>query len=172
MYLTNDKKSIIKEIQNFLYTIYQIENYIPYVSIDGYYGEETRLAILEFQRKNGLIQSGTVEKSTFDLLYREYLKALETKSASMNRATSSNFPLKISDNGIEVLVLNSILLKLGAYYKELDVTYGDFYSKTTEKAVKEMQKHLLEKEDGMVTELFLSKLKDELLNREILNQTK
>ncbi len=166
MYQLNDKQSAIKEIQRFLYVISQKEKTVPYVSVDGYYGDETRLAVLEFQRLYFLEESGTVEKETYDMLYKTYLEILDEVNASENGLNSDNFPLKSGDSGNDVAILNSLLRELHQYYRDLPLPYGDFFSKQTENSVKEMQKHLFEDESGIVTESFLGKLKKEANNRE------
>lgn len=166
MYQLNDKQSAIKEIQRFLYVISQKEKTLPYVSVDGYYGDETRLAVLEFQRLYFLEESGAVEKETYDMLYKTYLEILDDVNASENGLNSDNFPLKSGDSSNDVAILNSLLRELYQYYKELSLPYGDFFSKETENSVKDMQKHLLEEESGLVTKSFLGKLKKEVNNRE------
>ena len=167
MYSVNDKQSAIKEVQRFLYVISQKEKSIPYVSVDGYYGDETRLAVLEFQRLNFLEENGTVEKETYDILYKTYLEILDDVNASENGLNSDNFPLKSGDSSNDVAILNSLLRELYQYYRDLSLPYGDFFSKETEISVKEMQKHLLEEESGIVSERFLEKLKKENNNRKI-----
>ena len=165
MYQLNDKPSAIKEIQRFLYVISQKEKTLPHVSIDGYYGDETRLAVLEFQRLNFLEESGTVEKETYDTLYKTYLEILDEINASENGLNSESFPLKLGDSGNDVSILNSILRELCKYYKEISPPYEDFFSRETEESVKQLQRHLLEEESGTVTESFLGKLKKEADNR-------
>ncbi len=172
MYLVNDEKSAIKEIQKFLYVVSQRENTIPYVSVDGYYGDETRLAVTEFQRLNFIEESGKVNRETYDLLYIAYLDVINEKNSSVSGLSSQNFPLKIGDSGNDVAILNSILRELQQYYKELPLPYGDFYSTDTENSVKEMQRHLFEDISGTVNESFLGKLKKETDNREKFKRNK
>ena len=172
MYVVNDKKSAIKEVQKFLYEIAQTEADISYVTIDGYYSEQTRLAVTEFQRLKSIEENGRVDKQTFDLLYSAYIDALNTKLSSDFGLNSLNFPLKMGDSGNDVSILNSILRELGTYYRELAVPYGDFFSNDTEQAVNEMQRHLLLEESGTVSESFLGRLKKEVTGRENFKQTK
>lgn len=166
MYLINDEKSAIKEIQKFLYVISQREKTIPHIAVDGYYGDETRIAVTEFQRLNFIEENGKVNKETYDLLYILYLDVLNEKNSSDTGLNSERFPLKMGDSGNDVAILNSILRELRQYYRELPITYGDFYSPDTENSVKEMQKHLRQEANGIVSESFLAILKKEIGNRE------
>lgn len=172
MYPINDKQSAIREIQKFLFVISQKEKSIPHVSIDGYFGDETQLAVLEFQRLYMSELNGKVDKETYDLMYEKYIEVLEERNVSDTGFDSEKFPLKKGDSGNDVSVLNSVLRELYAYYKELSVPYGDFFSLDTESAVKEMQRHFMENESGIVSEQLLSKLKKEVNNREIFKNTK
>lgn len=166
MYLISDKKSAIKEIQKFLFVISQREKSIPYVTVDGYYNDETRLAVAEFRKLYMHESTGKADKETYDRIYEIYLEAVNEKESSDNGMNSGNFPLKIGDSGSDVAILNAILSELSMYYRDLLAPYGDFFSYETENSVKEMQRHFLEKETGVVSEVFLGKLKKEVNIRE------
>ncbi|MBE6687087.1 MAG: hypothetical protein E7591_07630 [Ruminococcaceae bacterium] len=77
MYDINDKNSAVREIQTYLNTVSRAAGRDPCVVPDGIYDEKTRECVRSFQRQNGLDESGTVDYNTFELLYREYLLALE-----------------------------------------------------------------------------------------------
>ena len=172
MYDYNDRAAAIKEIQRYLSVISQKDERIPHVTVDGYFTEELKLAVLEFQRLYGLEQNGTVDRATFDLMYEIYLqRSLEAEIADKSFDKNA-FPLKIGDSGSDVGVLNSVLWELGAYYKELDAVKGDFFSANTERSVREMQRHLIEDATGIVDAVFFERLKKELKIRQKFIRTK
>ena len=45
---------------------------IPPVTVDGVYGQATRAAVLAFQRRYQLPETGTVGETTWDTLYDQY----------------------------------------------------------------------------------------------------
>ena len=169
MYDYNDRSAAIKGIQHYLYVISQRDESIPHVTVDGYFTEELKLAVLEFQKLYGLEQTGAVDRLTFDLMYEIYLqRSLEAELADKSFEKNA-FPLKIGDSGSDVGTLNSVLWELGAYYKELNAPKGDFFSASTEQSVREMQNHLLEDATGIVDLVFFDRLKKELNIRQNIN---
>ena len=166
MYNYDEKSSAIREIQRFLSLISQNDESIPHITVDGYFGDETRLAVIEFQRSNALEQTGVVDRLTFDTLYNAYLKRLLDSELENENFDVTVFPLKVGDSGSDVSTLNKTLYELEAFYKELIRVDGDFFSTDTEYSVKEMQKHLLEDQSGLVDNTFLNRLKKELKIRQ------
>lgn len=51
---------------------------IPSVAIDGYFGPETRTALIEFQKTMNLPMTGLVDKTTWDYLFRSVLGIVTT----------------------------------------------------------------------------------------------
>lgn len=165
MYSIDDKKSAIRDLQRFLFVIGQRHG-IPYVSVDGFYGQETENAVKEFQRIFALDITGTAEKETFDAIYAEYLEIVKNTEGESLDFSEKNFPLKLGDSGNAVSVLNAIIRELSVIYRDLPLPYGDFYSADTNSAVTLLQGYFrLEKNGEVSSELF------NLLKREMtLNQ--
>ena len=72
-----DKRSeAIKEIQRYLLAISYIDDppYLSHISIDGIYGDSTRNAVSDFQKRYGLGVTGEVDLQTWLLLYLKYLE--------------------------------------------------------------------------------------------------
>lgn len=105
MYDISDKRSAVKVIQNFLYKI--SENHVP---LSGIYDENTKEAVVDFQRKNKLSQTGTVDKETLGLLFREY------KFYNIQTPKNLTFPLAQGSCGEEIRKLNEKLGRLLDYY--------------------------------------------------------
>ena len=56
---------------------------IPSLSVDGIYGPATRSAVLAFQRRAGLPETGTVGQTTWDMIYDQY-SGIENTSLRSN----------------------------------------------------------------------------------------
>ena len=56
---------------------------IPSLSVDGIYGPATRSAVLAFQRRAGLSETGTVGQTTWDMIYDQY-SGIENTSLRSN----------------------------------------------------------------------------------------
>lgn len=165
MYSVDDKKAAISDVQRFLFVIGQ-KNYVSYLSIDGVYGEETKKAVRDFQELHSLKATGTVDRETFDMIYREYNEIIKSESAKKITYDIDSFPLKIGDSGESVEELNILIRRLARFYKDLPLPYGNFYSKNTEKAIEMLQRYQREEENGRITLEFFNTLRKELLNRQ------
>ena len=172
MYDYRDRGAAIMEIQKFLSIISEKHKSMPHVTVDGYFGEETRLAVIEFQALNNLELNGIVDKVTFDMIYGEYSELLLERSLIDENYNPNAFPLKRGDSGNDVDTLNKILRELRVYYKELIMTEDDFFNADTEYSVKEMQRHLGKEINGIVDNVFLNRLKEELKIRRKFISTK
>ena len=62
----------VKVIQYMLRVIAEFYDEVPAVAIDGIYGTGTQNAVLAFQRREGLPQTGAVDAATWDALSRAY----------------------------------------------------------------------------------------------------
>jgi peptidoglycan hydrolase-like protein with peptidoglycan-binding domain len=171
MYRTDDKQSAIKEVQRFLLTVSQIDNEIPHVAIDGIYGDETRIAVTEFQRLMGIGITGRVDRETFDLLFIEHSRIVDETDAT-NRAFNQNiYPLKLGDSGNNVSIINSFILELSEYYDIPNTPNGDFYSRETENSIKLLQKHFMMETTGEVDAILEKRLRDEIIARNNFNKS-
>ena len=141
MYRLGDDRAAVREIQRYLHFISD-RRYaeIPRVAIDGYYGEETKIAVKEFQKLMGIIESGTVDYQTFTKLYDEYLKAKLLSKAEESFIDEKRFPFALGDKGREVLYINLMLDELSKYFCELGrVDIKPYFSLSTENAIKEIR---------------------------------
>jgi len=62
----------VRDLQTYLSQIGKVIPEIPEIEVTGFYGPETRDAVLEFQRLFGLEESGAVGPITWSLIAREY----------------------------------------------------------------------------------------------------
>lgn len=157
MYPIYDKKSAIREVQNYLFKIAHVVDYLPHTPIDGIYGEQTREAVKLYQGKNGLAETGETDYLTFTLLYNDYLQS-EKKLADKRHHT-----LKKGDQGDDVAHLHNILRRLSKRYPTIRrVPNTSFFSDETERNVREMQRILILEPNGIADARFQSRLELEL----------
>ena len=164
MYYVDDKRAAITEVQRFLFVIGQ-KNGLSHLSIDGFYTEETENAVREFQRSHLLLETGIVDRETFDLIYAEYGKIVKSDGECEALIYSAEYPMSIGDSGNGVSELNILIRELSRFYRDLPIPYGNFFSSDTSQAVKMLQKAFGKAETGEATAEFLADLKNELKSR-------
>jgi peptidoglycan hydrolase-like protein with peptidoglycan-binding domain len=152
MYRINDRASAIKNIQSYLRAIFVGEiNIVP----NGVYDDKTRLAVLEFQRNNGLEPNGVVDLLTYELLYSSYSE----KQIEDRVGKRIDLPFYPGDYSDEMREINKMLSSLLDYYRiDHRVTENGFYSKETSEAVKNMRKIYLMKDVDLVDEMLYSRM--------------
>ena len=108
-----NERNAICDIQKKLREMSYHDGDIPSVAIDGIYGEETRKAVVEFQKKYGLEPNGGVDRTTHDLLKEKYRETLETygypEKVSVFPLNPENFVLKKGDMTFATTVLQYML---------------------------------------------------------------
>lgn len=109
----------------------------------GYFGDATETAIIEFQKKNGLVADGKVGDSTFGKL-NSLLNAKKNSTALVNGMRSP-----------EVTTLQRYLKRLGYFPLEPTGYYGD----ATEAAVIKFQKQYGMTPDGRVGAITYDQIK-------------
>ena len=109
--------------------------------IDGYFGEDTRSALLEFQQRNGLLADGIIAENT-------WCELVESGYEPGERLLYLKIP---PFRGADVLMLQRSLNCLGFNAGPEDGIFGSM----TERAVLDFQKNSGLVEDGMVDESVL-----------------
>lgn len=137
MYRVNDRTSAIKNVQGYLSTLFAGEiNIAP----NGVYDDKTRLAVLEFQRRNGLAPNGIVDLLTFEFLYSSYRE----KQMKNKVGKTPDLPFFPGDYSDEMREINKMLSVLLDYYRiDHSVIENGYYSKETSDAVNKMRKIFL-----------------------------
>ena len=82
---TGDK---VRQLQYMLSVLSSYIQSIPPVTVDGVYGQGTRAAVLAFQRRYQLPETGTVGQTTWDTLYDQYSGIENTTLRSAERFPS------------------------------------------------------------------------------------
>ena len=122
---------------------------------DGIFGSGTRSAVVAFQLKNGLTQSGTADGATQALLYEGKPKNSSGKATQVK--TVSPLPgaeISSGSTGPAVVKLQTRLKELGYYTGSVDGTAG----KATITAVKAFQKKNDLRQSGTADEVTLALL--------------
>lgn len=157
MYFIDDRKSAVAQIQRYLYTISAAQPDLAQTPIDGFYEEDTRRAVVLFQKKNALEETGRVDLSTFSSLYDSARRAQDAQATNVLR------DLRYGDDGDDVLRLNRMLSHFSRTYRTVGrVPDSSFYTKETEAAVGALQKILKFEENGVADRLFQQRLAKEI----------
>ena len=123
----NTYQNAVKSIQKYLRQINHKVGSINRIPIDGIYGEDTRNGIIDFQKSNGIPETGIVDLITWGLLYSAYLKSIEKNSSSDGIYpffdTQSDYEIKIGDNNTLVQILEIILEEISTEYIETENTF-------------------------------------------------
>ena len=129
-------------------------------SADGSYGNQTKNAVMAFQKNNGLSQTGKVNSSTLDALNSSSARKAGSSSSS---SSSSKGTCQPGDTGDAVRKVQKRLIALGYLSGSADGDYGNM----TKKAVKAFQQRNGLKVTGSVNSNTLAKLNSSSAKRAV-----
>ncbi len=117
---------------------------LPYVAIDGIFGDETRDAVLTFQSLYGLDVDGIVGRDTWDMIQNAYAGVLTSLPDEYRSYSSLLYPGYIITTGAS----GKVVEQLQTYLKTIaanspsvpDVTVDGYYGDETKNAVLAVQK--------------------------------
>ena len=162
MYTIDDKEGAIRAVQRFLLELHYSTKKIPFVTIDGIFGDTTRAAVREYQTMRKLPRTGTVDLATWRMLYRDYHHAIAVRNGLQKIPPDSHFPLALGARGAGVASLQRLLNALASRYglaMQTDVT--GVYSYATAAVVNAIRRIYALPEDGTVNgEMFDKMLRD------------
>ncbi|MBO7292813.1 MAG: peptidoglycan-binding protein [Clostridia bacterium] len=116
MYDTSDKEAAIRAVQRFLLELHYFEGGIPFVTIDGIYGDATRAAIGAYQRLRGLPETGEADYATFRLLYADYARAYRARTGTAIIPPDTPLPVTVGASGDGVLAVQRLMNRLAERY--------------------------------------------------------
>lgn len=173
----NDKNSVmisegmtgkkVEEIQKMLVEIVNLYPSLPIITIDGIYGQNTVIAVKEFQKLNSLPQTGIIDEITMRKLsylheknrekFREELLKNKISEVKKNKEREDDY-LDQSDNilsegsiGEYVKSLQSYLNVVSNKYPTISLLRVDgIFGPKTKAAVMEFQRIFELKQDGVV----------------------
>ena len=168
MYLQSDKKAAITEIQKYLFFLSDKKyNTIPRIPIDGIFDEETKNAVIEFQKIMLLETTGVVDFETFTLLYQEYEQTLNDYNTENYIFGHANFPLKENDQNEDVRALHVMINRLRKTYPQVtDIGTGSYFSHNTKNALTELRSIFSLKGEPILDKPLYRRIKNEIDARE------
>ena len=137
----NDKSHNVKKLQQALFEL----GYLDEESVTGFFGDKTEAAVKQFQKDNGISETGTAGQQTL-----EQINTL--RDVTM---LNENRTYTLGDKDDEVKLMQTRLYELG-YLEQKYVT--GYYGAITEAAVKKFQKNNQINQTGTVAELTLKVL--------------
>ena len=163
MYKQENTAAAIERIQSYLYEISKNGRIADMTVIDGIYGEQTRTAVIEFQRKSGLEASGIVDFETFEALRDSAALYKKQNAHPTHLYAKTGYPLRFGMSGADIDTLHALLRSIGEYRRELPpIPRTPYYSHETENAVRFMQRVFLMEESGIVTAELFERLERDL----------
>ena len=140
----NEAESIAN-LQKYLRQLGYFEPDIPFSPIDGIYEATTRDALTAFQGKNGLPTTGTADRDTWDVLFREYTKSINEQAIPQPVFFFPRYPVGYDvgtgDDGMVVTVIQLLLRELLTLYGQDDsaLSITGVFDNQTEQAVLNFQ---------------------------------
>lgn len=153
-YYPNEEQAI-RNLQRYLRQLSYFDEDISPIVINGVWNDETRNALLEFQRKNGLSPTGTADEQTWNLLFSQYRNSLDENSPPSRVPFFPRDPqgqsLGLGDESFVVSVIQYLLNEISVLYDNLEnVEVNGVFDETTQAAVSEFQKRNLFPQNGRV----------------------
>lgn len=134
----------VKILQYYLCFLSYFNLKLPYISVDGIFGDETRDAVLAFQSLYGLDVDGIVGRDTWDMIQNAYagvLTSLPNEYRSYSSLLYPGYIITTGASGKVVEQLQTYLKTIAANNPSIpDVTVDGYYGEETKKAVLAVQK--------------------------------
>lgn len=139
------EKDAIKNLQTYLRYQRALDGSALSLPVDGIFDDRTRLALSDFQLKNGLSPTGIADRETWDLLYSQYLDALDSLGLPGPVIPFPSYPndyrIRLGERSFLVAVLQFTLNEIEVVYNILDaIDIDGEYGEETRDAVILLQK--------------------------------
>lgn len=136
--------SSVRILQYYLSFLGYFNLKLPYISVDGIFGDETRDAVLTFQSLYGLDVDGIVGRDTWDMIQNAYAGVLTSLPDEYRSYSSLLYPGYIITTGAS----GKVVEQLQTYLKTIaantpsvpDVTVDGYYGDQTKNAVLAVQR--------------------------------
>ena len=117
------KPDAVRNLQRYLRRISMEDNNILPVPIDGIFASRTKEALEEFQRMSNLPVTGIADKSTWDALFREYNRLIQTfdqrNAPDLFPSVPYRYQTTAGENSSFIKFLQFILSELSLSYDTL-----------------------------------------------------
>ena len=159
----------ILNLQKYLRTISFIDSRIPRVPLDGLFDIQTQNAVSEYQRTRGLVQTGIVDKTTWDTLFNEYLlvtRAQESaKGVDLFPKEPNDYQAALGDEHIFITLVQILLRELSGLYDGFpEIKISGIFDEPTEQAVRIFQQASLLEPDGKIDRITWNRIVDDFAN--------
>ena len=151
--MSENYKRSVYEIQEYLKELHHAGFPIGLVHPDGIYGDETRTAVREFQKYEGLPQTGVVDRDTWDRMYLEYSRSVSRRSRT---APLYPFPSGVGyatergEISAIIKIIQLVLTDLSTLYDDVGAHDSGVYDADTAESVRNFQKRNGLGETGVV----------------------
>lgn len=136
---SGDTGSNVRMLQFYLDFISTFNDFIPKVTIDGIFGQNTENAVRAYQQAYGLPITGTVNQATWDSMYELYFSILSTLPSDYLGQSIVPYPgvvLYRGSSGENVSTIQTYLSRIADVYNEIPkVTVTGYFGDETEAAV-------------------------------------
>lgn len=123
----------VRTMQTYLNTIRIVYPNIPYLTVDGIFGEGTRSAVIAFQQQFILTPDGVIGAVTWNEIVKQYQLATGTSSVSLQYPGEL---LRVGSTGNNVRLMQTFLNELRSRYPSLPLLTTDgIFGPQTEAAV-------------------------------------
>ncbi len=134
----------IRYLQTYLRAQCLADENAPRVPVDGIFGEQTRFALTEFQRRNGLTPTGIADRQTWDMLYEQYLDITSAEELPGPiipfPSYPSNYVMRLGERSFLVAIVQYLLGEIGAVYGFSSPPLPDGeYGEQTASAIRDFQ---------------------------------
>ena len=140
---TRDEMAAIREIQENLQILYKDGYSLPYVGVDGIYGDATADAVGDFQYAVGIEPTGVVDVDTWTALVAA---ARQAQVRAQESAAIKPFERRLQNNEIkmgeisDLVTIIQLMLKTLTEYEYGEVVADGFYGDVTENAIIDFQR--------------------------------
>lgn len=140
---TRDEMAAIREIQENLQILYKDGYSLPYVGVDGIYGDATADAVGDFQYAVGIEPTGVVDVDTWTALVAA---ARQAQVRAQESAAIKPFERQLQNNEIkmgeisDLVTIIQLMLKTLTEYEYGEVVADGFYGDVTENAIIDFQR--------------------------------
>lgn len=121
----------VRLLQYMLSVLSEYISSIPPVTIDGIYGPNTQNAVLAFQRRYGLPETGTVGETTWDTIYDQYsgientvLRSVENFPTQQQNISVTTANLQRSRNASNTTTVDHSKTSVMQQFPGMDLTVG------------------------------------------------
>ncbi len=138
------EKDAIRNLQTYLRAQALVDSSFPQVPVDGIFDTQTKNALIEFQIRNNLAPTGVADRTTWELLYAQYLEILQNTSLPEAIIPFPSYPndytIKRGEKSFLVAVLQYMLNEIGIIYNVFDtLEINGEYDEATENIVRDFQ---------------------------------